>query len=279
MDGPIRIMELMDTDFNYPIVPPEYSLGQAWRAMGAHSRNGNCGSHNSENLVLVINHENQLEGVINFEILSRSMDSGVYNMAARVPGGGLINGADYIAYLLPDRRVEEVMLPVDKIALKSTDPVNKAFYILLNNDVDTLPVLNIFRHVIGIIHAADVFHVLGLGSSYCKLAFVGYDYPRHGTIGTDVMNNREQLPNLLFEKKLKLRVRFLQKFNPKAAIIAAMVGLMLSQVFYGRDTNNAGMMAIAFNNMVIKLQDKTVKLPSDIRETSAYRQEMTGLPN
>jgi len=298
-------MELMDTDFDYPIVSPGHSISQAWLILGACCQSSNYSIY-SERLVLVTNNENQLEGVINLETFFKSMDPGALNVAARVPGGGPINEANYmVAYLLPNRRVEEIMLPVDKIALKSTDTVNKAFFILLNNDVGILPVLNIFKHVIGIVHAADVFHVLGLSSSFCKLAFMGYDYSRHGAFNADRVSGGNHLKNELPEKKQKPRVCSLQKFNPKMAIIALLVGLMLSPLFtpemtqtgvlYGKGklaaqvslhhvshglyADEAGTMATVFNSMVARLQCKTVKLPPDMKELSASGQEMTNAWN
>jgi len=188
-------MELMDTDFVCPVVSPEHSINQAWQVLGA------C-CHNSDSLVLVTNKDKQLEGVINPESIFKSIEPGILNVAARMPGGGVFNeGNHLIACLLPNRSIKEIMLPVDKIALNSTDTVTKAFFLLLNNDVGALPVLNVYKHVIGIVNAADVFHALGLSSSYCKLAFPGYDYSRHGVFNTSHVNSSNDLNNESSEQK------------------------------------------------------------------------------
>lgn len=174
-----RIMDIMHMPGDHPTISPEQTIQQAWQIINTHYQGGYWELQKSERLVLVINEENQLVGLLNSALIMKHLDENLYTIASRIPGGFLENEGAAI-HLLPSRKVHDIMLPVDKIALKSTDTVSKALTILLNNNLGCLPVLNIYNQIIGIVHAGDVFHHHKLGSSFYKSAFMNYDYYRYG---------------------------------------------------------------------------------------------------
>ncbi|SFQ94590.1 CBS domain-containing protein [Desulfoscipio geothermicus] len=177
----LRIMDIMRPPADYPTVTPEQTIRQAWHIMGSHYRNRRFEYDNGERLLLVVNKENRLVGLVNGALITKHVDARVYELASRVPGGFLENESDpATACLLPRLKVSDIMLPVENIALKSTETITKALFIMLRNNLGSLPVLNIYRQVVGTVAAGDVFHHHGLGSGYCKTAFMNYDYLRYG---------------------------------------------------------------------------------------------------
>ncbi len=180
MGRPTRIMDLMRTVRDYPVITPSDTITKAWRVMSRFYRDKRDEPGN-ESPVLVVDEESRLVGLVNRGIIMRNIDSRLYGIALRVPGGFLENDENgATGCLLPRRMVSAVMLPAGKIALKSTDTTVKALFMLLNNNLGTLPVINIYQQVIGMVHAGDVFHNHGLGSGFCKTAFMGYEYIQYG---------------------------------------------------------------------------------------------------
>ncbi|AGL03008.1 CBS domain-containing protein [Desulfoscipio gibsoniae] len=194
MNGPIRIMDIMRHPDNYPTVSLGQSIQQAWEIITSFYYNNSGVSCTGERMALVVDEENQFTGLISLESFHQSTDPWVHNVISRTSVRILENECDEItSSLLPHRKLEDIMIPVDKIALKSTDTASKAFSILCDNNVGTLPVLNIFRQIIGIVQAGDVFHALGLGSSFLKQAFMSYDYQRYGLFDDYYVDFLEEL--------------------------------------------------------------------------------------
>jgi len=187
-------MDIMKRPNNCPTVSLEHSTQQAWEITGSFYNNNPGVSRTGERMALVVDEENQLAGLINMESFYQNIDPWVYNVISRIPGCLLENEDGAITTSLLTRcKLEDIMIPADKIALKSTDTASKAFSILCDNNVGTLPVLNIFRQIIGIVQAGDVFHTLGLGSSFLKQAFMGYDYQRYGLFDDYYVDFLEEL--------------------------------------------------------------------------------------
>jgi len=181
MNETTRIMDIMKRPNNHPTVSLGHSIQQAREIIDSFYHNNPDASRTGERVALVVDEGNQFAGLINMESLHWNIDPWVYNVISRAPGCILENeGGGITTSLLPHHKLEDIMIPSDKIALKSTDTASKAFSMLCDNNVGTLPVLNVFRQIIGIVKAGDVFHALGLGSSFLKQAFMGYDYQRYG---------------------------------------------------------------------------------------------------
>lgn len=60
------------------------------------------------------------------------------------------------------RAVKEIMYHNEEILLKSWDSVSNTLRIMLKHRLETLPVVNVFRQVIGIVRIADVYKELAL---------------------------------------------------------------------------------------------------------------------
>lgn len=181
MGEPVRVMDIMCPSTGYPKLSPEHTIRQAWDIIGDFYRDRVDELRSGGRVALVLDEEEQLVGLLTLRSILDALDPQTYAIASRVPGGLLEEGeSTSIAFMLPDLKVREIMLPGEKITLKSTDFVAKALQMLLGNNVGALPVLNIFHRVIGVVPAGEVFHSVGLRSSFGKLAFAGYDYTRHG---------------------------------------------------------------------------------------------------
>ncbi len=179
MNGAIRIMDIMKPPNYYPTVSSGHSIQQAREITDSFYHHNPGDTRTGERMALVVDEENQLAGLINMESLQH---------IPRPPGSNAKNEGGAMT-------AEDIMMPANKIALKSTDTAGKAFAILYDNNVGTLPVLNIFRQIIGVVQAGDVFHALGLRSSFLKLAFTGYDYQRYGLFDdyyTDFLEEMEK---------------------------------------------------------------------------------------
>lgn len=182
MDNARRVMDIMVSPDGYPTLAPYYSLTRVWQVVREFYSARGEGLPARDRVALVCDDEGRFEGLITFEMLLETIAPRIRRAAYSLPGGLMEEAAGFSpdAFLESGRTVREIQLPANRVALKSTDTIAKALQALLKNNLGTLPVVNAFGQVHGMVKSRDVFNNLGLASGFAKLAFSGYDWSSCG---------------------------------------------------------------------------------------------------
>lgn len=181
MDEPRRVMDLMLPPGGYPKLSHDMNLTRAWQEMTEFYKKQNESISAEERLALVCDEDECLAGILTQEAIMKTIAPAIRESVGRLMGGFLEEGGGFFNCLLnPNLKVTDVMIPAERVAVKSTDTIVKEMPVLINNNLSAFPVVNIWGKVIGMLRSGEVFHNLGLNSAFCKLGFSGCDWNHYG---------------------------------------------------------------------------------------------------
>lgn len=121
------------------------------------------------NTAWLCNDDNNLVGMVTFDMILNTMDRQFLNTAWKI--SGFIGSEAIFTCVLnqPKRMVEELMLPLESISLRYGDTIAGVLKFVGRNDFEALPVLNENGMLTGFIDRIRAMQNLGLGSGFVKL--------------------------------------------------------------------------------------------------------------
>jgi len=156
MSSEKRVGDIMVPAEEYSRISSTCTFKQAVRVMyDSFYKTGNM-SGTGHQSVLVYDEDNQLAGLITFRAIMEAVEPSFLKMSLTIPGffeGIFSNKCTQEA----NRRITEIMIPIKEITIKKEDTLLKAIHLMLNNKLNSLPVVNHHNRVIGMVRNVEIF--------------------------------------------------------------------------------------------------------------------------